>query len=92
MYDESLLSIEKEDAQTLIERRVLDATRRVRNDRIEYRTNAGVLLASLTDYTFPSGARGSKLRYRTALVSGHYAHSRTLADEIRRAVATHVVE
>ena len=41
-----------------------------RGNRIEFRPNAGLVLAVLTDATLPSGERGAKL-YRTGVDGGH---------------------
>lgn len=91
-YDEILLTIEKEEARKRITERVSGFRTNTTEDRIEYRTNAGYLLAILSDAELPSGETGSKLRYRTVIIGSPHIHARAMAQQIRRAVADYKVE
>ena len=86
-YEEILLTLDKEEAHKRITERVSDIRMKTTNERIEYRTNTGHLLAVLFDAQLPSGETGSKLRYRVALIGPLHAHARAQAHRTRRAVA-----
>ncbi|WP_435332864.1 hypothetical protein [Haloarchaeobius sp. TZWWS8] len=85
-YDELYLDVQLESAHRRILDRVSDIRSRRRDGRVEYRTNTGTLLATLSATVLDSGEQGSKLRYRTTLISAPMAHARTQAQAIRRAV------
>lgn len=91
-YEEMLLTIEKDEARRHISNRISDVRATITDDNIEYRTNAGLQLAILSDAALPSGGKGSKLRYRTAIISSHLIHARTKAHQIRRAVEKYKVD
>lgn len=55
-------------------------------DVAEFRTPSGLRLATLTEVTLPDGEPGTRLEYRTAIVSSSAAHARRKAAEIRAAV------
>lgn len=90
-YDEIILSIEKDEARKRIAEHVSDMRVTTTDGEVEYRTNAGLWLAVLSDATLPSGEQGSKLRYRTSLITPFLAHARTKARKIRRAVENYNV-
>lgn len=85
-YSTITLDVDKETAREHISERVRNVRTKTERGRIEYTTNPGLVLAVLTDETLPSGERGSKLRYRTAIVSTHYSHAKETARKIRDAV------
>lgn len=85
-YEEILLTVEKEEAQNRISEQVSDVRVKTADGRTEYRTNADILLASLSETELPSGEPGSKLRYRTAVVDSQLSHVRKLTWRITQAV------
>lgn len=85
-FETILLSLERDEARELISDRVSDIRSNTTNGEIEYRTNAGILLAVLSETVLPSDETGSKLRYRTVMISPQLAHARTQAQAIKRAV------
>lgn len=86
IYEEIELEVAKDTARREIMDRIDDVQVTIDDDRIEYHTNAGFLLAVLTDTRLSSGETGTRLRYRTAILSSQLIHARTKADQIRRAV------
>ncbi|WP_435359145.1 hypothetical protein [Haloarchaeobius sp. DFWS5] len=88
-YDEVYLTLDKDTAHEQIVKKVTDVRSTTTDDKIQYRSNTGVLLATLTNTVLPSGERGSKLRYRTTLISPALSHARTQAQSIRRAVGAY---
>lgn len=86
MYETTTLSISKEEARQLIADRLQDLSVTVAGETIEFRSNAGVLLAVLSDTSLPAGERGAILRYRTTLISPSFSHARSQAQIIRRTV------
>lgn len=92
IFEETVLDIEKDAARREIMERVTDVQVTIDDDRIEYRTNAGFLLAVLTDAHLPSGETGTRLRFRTAILSAPLIHARTKADAIRRVVERYEVD
>ena len=86
MYKTLTLDVGKDTARQTIAERVPDAEFRAVNETIEVRTRSGVLLAVLSEVSLPSGEQGTKLRYRTTLISPTLSHARTQAQAIRRAV------
>ena len=86
-YEKILLTFEKEQARKRIAEQVSDIRTKMTDERIEYRTNTGYLLAVLSDAQLPSGETGSKLRYRVSLIGPSHAHARAQAHRIRRAVS-----
>ena len=80
------LALEKEAAARRISDRVQHVRQTSDGDTIEFRTNVGLHLATLSDATVGSGDRGSKLRYRTSLIRPHLFHAHHKAREIRDAV------
>lgn len=91
-YEEIVLSIEQDEARNHIADHVSDLRVTTSDGKIEYRTNAGIRLAVLSDATLPSGEKGSKLRYRTTLITPSLAHARTKARTIRRAVENYKID
>jgi hypothetical protein len=89
-YTDVYLAIETEEANLRITERVPSVRTRRDGDVIEYRTNSGLLLGTLSDAELPSGESGSKLRYRTAITSAPLSHGRTTARKLRDAVEEHV--
>lgn len=81
------LALEKESAARRISDRVQHVRRSSDGDTIEFRTNVGLHLATLSDALVESGERGSKLRYRTSWIRPHLFHAHHKAREIRDAVA-----
>lgn len=75
------LTIDRDEARQRIARRVPEARVKETDGQVEFRTNSGLLLAVLSD-----DERGSKLRYRTAVISSQLVHARTMARRIRGAV------
>lgn len=88
-YTEVLLTIEASEANKRITERVSSVRARREGGRIEYRTNSGLLLGTLSDTTLPSGEPGSKLRYRTTTISAALSHGRTRAKKLRKAVESY---
>lgn len=85
-YKEIRLAVEKEEAEKLIAERTSNVRVDTTEGRIEYRTNADILLASLSEIELPSGDPGSKLRYRTAFVDNQLWHANRQAWSIKQAV------
>ena len=85
-YKEIQLAVEKEEAEKLIAERISNIRVDAAEDRIEYRTNADILLASLSEIRLPSGDPGSKLRYRTALIDNRLSYVKRQAWSIKQAV------
>jgi hypothetical protein len=89
-YETIYLDIGVNEAKCLISERRLNYRIKSTGSTIKYYTNAGHLLATLSDSR--SSEKGkSKLRYRTAIISGHHVHARTTARKIRDAVKDHRV-
>lgn len=88
-YRTLTLQIEKEAARKLISQKVGGMKVRERSGTIEYSMPSGMHLATLTDIRLPNGERGSRLKYRTAIVSTWAIHARTKAREIHDAVPDH---
>jgi hypothetical protein len=91
-YGTVYLDVEADEARRRIADRCPGVRARTLGDRTEYRTNAGYLLATLSEGVSPEGTEGSKLRYRTATISGHHAHARRAARRIREAVSEFEVD
>lgn len=83
------LTIDKRAAQKTITKRVPGLIVRESASRIEFSTPAGFHLATLTDVELPTGQRGTRLKYRTAILSAWAAHARRKARKIRDAVSHH---
>lgn len=90
-YSTITLDIDKETARERISERVRNVRTKTEQGRVEYTTNAGLVLAVLTDAKLPSGDQGSKLRYRTAIISTHHSHAKETARKIRDAVESYRV-
>lgn len=86
-YKEMLLTLGVAEARARINDRVSGVRATTEGKNIKYHTNMGLHLATLSPADLPSGGHGSKLRYRTAVVSGHHVHARSKARRIREAVA-----
>jgi len=85
-YETIHLSAPKDRVVRAIDDRVSGVRRSVVDGVIEYRTNAGVKLATLSDGPSESDSE-TVLRYRTAYVRPHLFHARRKALAIRDAVA-----
>lgn len=77
------LKIERDAARRIIANRVTAVVIQDAGNTVEIRSPAGFHLASLSDVTLPDGERGTKLRYRTAIISSSAAHARRWAKKIR---------
>ena len=85
-YETVYLAADKERVARHVSERV-PHLRQVRTDgAIEFRTNVGHHLATLSDATTDSGARGSRIRYRTSRIRPHLFHAHNKARQIRKAV------
>lgn len=91
VYETIYLDIDVEEAKRLISQRQLKCRMKSGGPSIKYYTNVGHLLATLSDSPRDSEKGKSKLRYRTAIISGHHVHARTTARKIRDAVKDHRV-
>lgn len=83
------LSIAPKEARQRISNRVSGISVTTSVDSIEFRTSTGIHLAILSEVRLPDGATGSRLKYRTAIISPAVAHARRKATEIRSAVDEH---
>jgi len=83
------LQIEMDTARKVITHEVGGLTVREHAGTIEYTMPSGMHLATLSAIRLPNGERGTRLKYRTAIVSSWAIHARTKAQEIHRAVAAH---
>ena len=88
-YESILLSIEVDQARTLISERVLGISARKVDGTIEYESQTGYHLADLTETTLPNGKSGAQLRYRAVMISPTAAYARQKAREIRDAVVSY---
>lgn len=82
------LALEQESAHERITTKVDGLSVRRQGKSIEYRTPSGFHLATLTDVRLPNGQRGTRLKFRTAVVAAWAAHTRRKAAEIRDAVVS----
>ena len=80
------LAVGKEEARRHIAERVPVVTAKEVGADIEYLTPAGFHVATLSDVTLPDGRRGTRLKYRSVIVSSSAAHARRIAHEVRDAV------
>jgi len=85
-YTEILLTLGKDEAHSRIRKRVKAGRVKTTGEEIEYRTNSGLLLGTLSETELPSGETGSKLRYRTSTINSSLSHGRTTAKQLRNAV------
>ncbi|WP_254546191.1 hypothetical protein [Halomarina pelagica] len=85
-YETLYLRVTKEEAARRISERVEHVACADEGGVIDYRTNVGVHLATLSDVTLESGEPGTKLRYRTSVIRPHLFHARNEARQIRDAV------
>lgn len=86
-YESVLLDLDFEEAEALVGRRVSGLSTRTVQGSIEYFSGTGHHLAELSTTTLPNGKSGSKLTYRTAIISPTEAHARRRAKEIYGAVS-----
>lgn len=80
------LSADKSTARTSIMDRVSGIKTREEGERITFYSQSGIKLATLTDTTLPDGRTGSRLRYRTSLISPVASNARRQAKQIRNVV------
>ena len=85
-FDEVVLTLPKSEARDRISDRVSGLRVKTEDGRISYRTNSGIVVAVLSDTDLGSGETGSKLRYRTAMISPSLSHARRKGRKIRRVV------
>lgn len=88
-YAELDLAVDREAARERITDRVSGISVRTTGERDEFLTPSGFHLAELAGVTLPNGERGSRLTYRTAIVSPVAAHARLKAQQIRDAIEPH---
>lgn len=86
------LSLCVEDARRRITDRVTDVAVRPTDDGYEFRSHSGFRLGSLTPVRLSDGSPGSRLAYRTTLLSPSAAHARQTAHRIRSAVEPFAVK
>ena len=85
-YETIDLAVDKETAARSVAERVPHLRQVRSDDSIEFRTNVGLHLATLSDVTLASGPRGSRIRYRTSVIGPHLFHVHDKARQIRESV------
>jgi len=80
------LPVDLADARRHIAERVDGLVVEEASGSVEFRTPSGLRLATLSPVTLSDGERGTRLEYRTAIVSSSAAHARRKAAEIRAAI------
>ncbi|MFC6731952.1 MULTISPECIES: hypothetical protein [unclassified Haladaptatus] len=85
-YETIFLGVEPPEAAERISNIVKHLRQSQSGKEYEYRTNAGIHLATLSPVRDRSGKRKSKLRYRTSIIGAHLFHAHNKGKEIRAAV------
>lgn len=80
------LTLDTETARERILARVSGITCRETDGSIVFRSSSGFHLAELTEVTLPNGETGTRLSYRTTILSPTAATARRKAKRIRDAV------
>jgi hypothetical protein len=86
-YDSVDLVLPPGEARELVRAQVSGIDVRTLGDRYEFVSPLGYHLAELAPVGLPDGERGTRLTYRTAMVSPVAANARRKAAEIRAALA-----
>ncbi|MFC7168687.1 hypothetical protein [Halobium salinum] len=81
------LTLDAEAARDRVVDRVSGVSVRSADDRYEFLTPSGFHLAELSNATLPDGEHGSRLTYRTAMVSPVAASARRKAEAVCAALA-----
>lgn len=81
-YESVLLDIRIEEAAALVEKRKRSLSTRTVQGSVEYLSQTGHHLAELTETVLPNGEPGTRLRYRTTLISPTEAFAKQQAREI----------
>lgn len=88
-YESVLLDIEIEEAIALIKKRKRGLSSRTVQGNVEYMSQTGHHLAELTETVLPNGKPGTRLRYRTTLISPTEAFAKQQAREIYDALSSY---
>ena len=86
-YSTMTLTVTQEEARDMIAERVLAVKIRESNGHYEFRSPVGIHLAELSGVNLPNGEQGSRLKYRTAMISPIAAPARSKAQQIKDVVA-----
>jgi hypothetical protein len=82
-YESLLLDVKRDEARRLVADGVAGVRVTEFHDYVEFSTVFGFHLAELEDARLPDGSRGTRLTYRTAIISPVAAVARAKAREIR---------
>lgn len=88
-YETLLLDVSRDEARETVTDRVSGLRVTEFHDYVEFSTSFGFHLAELADAQLPGGKTGTRLRYRTAIVSPVAAVARSKAQEIKRALESY---
>jgi hypothetical protein len=88
-YESVLLDVELEEAAAIVKKRKRGLSSRTVQGNVEYLSQTGHHLAELTETVLPNGNAGTRLRYRTTLVSPTEAFARQQAREIYDALSSY---
>lgn len=86
------LDIPPEEAREIINATVTGVRSKDRGTDIVYTTPGGYTIAFLTSISIRDGEPGTRLKYRTAMISPSAAHARRRAWKIKSVLSRYVVE
>ncbi|WP_410766751.1 hypothetical protein [Haloferax sp. DFSO60] len=90
-YESVLVSLSPTEVRDRIRKRVEGIQSSKADDGFEFRTNSGILVGSVSPATLPDGSDGSRLRYRTSILSATAAHAKRTGTALRDAVSSALV-
>lgn len=86
------LDIPLDEAREIVNATVTGVRSKSQGTDIVYTTPGGYHIAVLTPITIRGGESGTRLKYRTAMVSSSAAHARRRARNIKSALSKYAVE
>ncbi|MFC7202418.1 hypothetical protein ACFQJC_02750 [Haloferax namakaokahaiae] len=90
-YESVLVALTPTAVRDRIRKRVEGIRSSKVEDGFEFRTNSGLLVGTVSPATLPDGSTGSRLRYRTSILSATAAHAGRTGKELREAVSKNLV-